>query len=118
MIETRFVKIVVIGSLACLPELVVFDNLTDYETNYVFVRRLLSMDTTLPGNALMHRSITWPSSWEAAYALIIAGEGVTALGFAGHGIAAAVLALASRELQSCQRVGGPGPDLGFLVWFF
>jgi predicted small integral membrane protein len=83
MIETRIVKIVMIGSLSLFAGLVAFDNLTDYETNYVFVRHVLSMDTTLPGNALMYRSITSPSSWEAAYALIIAGEGATALGFAG-----------------------------------
>jgi hypothetical protein len=30
----------------------------------------------------MHRSIASPSLWRAAYALIIAGEGATALGFA------------------------------------
>ena len=83
MIETRIVKIVMIGSLSLFAGLVAFDNLTDYETNYVFVRNVLSMHTTPPGNALMYRSITSPSSWQAAYALIIAGEGATALGFAG-----------------------------------
>ena len=108
MIETRIAKIVMLGSLALFAGLVTFDNLTDYQTNYAFVRHVLSMDATPPGNALIHRSISWPSSWEAAYALIIAGEGATALGFAGHGIAAAVLALAGRELQSCQRVDGRG----------
>ena len=60
MIETRIVKIVMVGSLALFAGLVTFDNLTDYETNYAFVRHVLSMDTTLPGNALMHRSIASP----------------------------------------------------------
>jgi hypothetical protein len=31
----------------------------------------------------MYRSISSPAIWEVAYALIIAGEGATALGFAG-----------------------------------
>jgi predicted small integral membrane protein len=35
MIETRIVKIVMIGSLSLFAGLVAFDNLTDYETNYV-----------------------------------------------------------------------------------
>jgi len=83
MIETRIVKIVMVGSLALFAGLVTFDNLTDYETNYAFVRHVLSMDATPPGNALMYRSITSPSWWRAAYVLIIAGEGATALGFAG-----------------------------------
>ena len=67
MIETRIVKIVMIGSLSLFAGLVAFDNLTDYGTNYVFVRHVLSMDTTLPGNALMYRSISSPSLWGATY---------------------------------------------------
>jgi predicted small integral membrane protein len=36
MIETRIVKIVMVGSLALFAGLVTFDNLTDYQTNYAF----------------------------------------------------------------------------------
>ena len=61
MTETRIVKIVMVGSLALFAGLVTFDNLIDYETNYAFVRHVLNMDTTPPGNALMHRSIASPS---------------------------------------------------------
>jgi predicted small integral membrane protein len=32
------------------------------------------MDTTFPGNALSYRRVTSPALWQAAYALIIAGE--------------------------------------------
>jgi predicted small integral membrane protein len=49
MTETRIVKIVMVGSLALFAGLVTFDNLIDYETNYAFVRHVLSMDTTPPG---------------------------------------------------------------------
>ena len=100
---------VMVGSLALFAGLVTFDNLIDYETNYAFVRYVLSMDTTPPGNALMHRSIASPSLWRAAYALIIAGEGATALGFAaGATFSAAPFAFADRVLQSCQRIDGRG----------
>jgi predicted small integral membrane protein len=119
MIATRIVKIVMIGSLSLFAGLVAFDNLTDYETNYVFVRHVLSMDTTLPRNALMYRSITSPSSWEAAYALIIAGEGATALGFAGG--AALLLRHLRSPAASFNRAKGlaaVAAGLGFLVWFF
>src|SRR5215472_16807151 len=74
-----------LGSLALFAGLVTFDNLTDYQTNYAFVRHVLSMDTTPPGSALMYRSISSPTLWQAAYALIIAAEGPTAFGFAGAG---------------------------------
>ena len=62
--------------------LVTFDNLTDYDTNYAFVRHVLSMDTTFPGNALLYRRVTSPALWQAGYALIIAGEGLTGIALA------------------------------------
>jgi len=119
MIESRIVKIVMLGSLALFAGLVTFDNLTDYQTNYAFVRHVLSMDATPPGNALMYRSISSPSLWEAAYALIIAGEGATALGFAGA--AALLLRRLRSQATSFNRAKGlavVAAGLGFLVWFF
>jgi predicted small integral membrane protein len=119
MTETRIVKIVMFGSLALFAGLVTFDNLIDYETNYDFVRHVLSMDTTPPGNALMGRSIASPSLWRAAYALIIAGEGVTALGFAGA--AALLLRRVRSQGPSFNRAKGltaVAAGLGFVVWFF
>src|SRR5262249_57811929 len=119
MIETRIVKIVMLGSLALFAGPVTFDNLTDYQTNYAFVRHVLSMDATPPGNALMYRSISSPALWEAAYALIIAGEGATALGFAGA--AALLLRHLRSPAASFNRAKGlavVAPRLGFLVWFF
>ena len=55
MIETRISKVIMVASLALFALLVTFDNLTDYETNYAFVRHVLSMDTTFPGNGLLYR---------------------------------------------------------------
>ena len=119
MIETRVVKIVMLGSLALFAGLVTFDNLTDYETNYAFVRHVLSMDAIPPGNALLYRSIASPSLWRAAYGLIIAGEGATALGFAGA--AALLLRCLLSPAPSFNRAKGlaaVAAGLGFLVWFF
>jgi predicted small integral membrane protein len=79
MIEARIAKIVMVGSLAAFVLLVTFDNLPDYGTNYEFVRHVLSMDTTHPGNPLLYRRVTSPVLWHAAYGLIIAGEGLTGL---------------------------------------
>ena len=53
MIEIRITKVLMVASLALFALLVTFDNLTDYDTNYSFVRHVLSMDTTFPGNALL-----------------------------------------------------------------
>ena len=77
MIEVRIVKAIMVGCLALFALLVTFDNLIDYGTNYSFVRHVLTMDTTFPGNALLYRRIVSPALWQAAYALIIASEGLT-----------------------------------------
>jgi Predicted small integral membrane protein (DUF2165) len=81
MLITRYAKMVMSLVLASFCLLVTFDNITDYGTNYLFVQHVLSMDTTFPGNALMYRSITNPAVWRAAYAAIIAAEGITGLLF-------------------------------------
>src|SRR5215813_13677156 len=65
VIEARIAKTVMVGSLAIFALLVTFDNLTDYSTNYEFVRHVLSMDTTFPGNELLYRRLTSPDLWQA-----------------------------------------------------
>src|SRR5215470_11367199 len=99
--------------------LVTFDNLTDYDTNYAFVRHVLSMDTTFPGNALLYRRITSPALWQAGYALIILGEGLS-----GIALAIAAISLAWRlrsdrvRFNRAKRFVIVGAALGFMVWFF
>jgi predicted small integral membrane protein len=118
MVETRIVKAIMVASLASFALLVTFDNLTDYDTNYAFVRHVLSMDTTFQGSALLYRRITSPALWQAGYALIIAGEGLTGI----------ILAAATIALVRCLRSDGVrfdhakrltiiGAALGFVVWF-
>jgi predicted small integral membrane protein len=85
VIEARIAKIVMVASLALFAFVVTFDNITDYDTNFEFVRHVLSMDSIFPGSALLYRQITSPALWNFAYWLIIIGEGTTSLVF---GIAA------------------------------
>ena len=78
------------------------------------------MDTTFPGNALMYRSITNPTLWQIAYAMIIAAEGVTGILFLAGAIRLfQVRDAPARSLQSGQGSMRSRPAmLGFLVWFF
>lgn len=119
MLEARIAKIAMVGSLAVFALLVAFDNLFDYGTNFAFVRHVLSMDTTPPGNALLYRRVTAPALWDAAYGLIILGEGLTglALGLAAFALLRRLRAPAARFNQG-KRLVFVGVGLGFLVWFF
>jgi predicted small integral membrane protein len=119
MLIARYAKIVMSLVLAVFCLLVTIDNVTDYGTNYLFVQHVLSMDTTFPGNALMYRSITNPTLWQIAYALIIAAEGLTGVLFLAGAIRLFQVRHASgaafNEAKALVIAGGA---LAFLVWFF
>ena len=119
MIEARVAKVVMVGCLALFALVVTFDNLTDYDSNFEFVRHVLSMDTTFPGNTLLYRRVTSPALWTAAYGLIIFGEGLTSAMLA---FAAIVMMHDLRSdaagFNRCKRFVSIGATLGFLVWFF
>src|ERR1700728_3593857 len=79
MLVTRLAKVAVVAALAAFALIVSFNNIVDYDSNYEFVKHVLSMDTVFPGNALTHRAITDKSVWTAAYALTIVIEALTGL---------------------------------------
>jgi predicted small integral membrane protein len=119
MLIARYAKIVMSLVLAAFCLLVTFDNLTDYGTNYLFVQHVLSMDTTFPGNALMYRSITSPTLWQIAYALIIAAEGVTGVLFLAGALRLIQLRDAPGEaFNRGKALVIAAATLAFLVWFF
>ena len=72
----RYAKIDLVSAVALYLALVVFNNLTDYGSNFQFVRHVLSMDTTLPANAAMWRAMHAPWVHHAFYASIILWEAV------------------------------------------
>ncbi|MFA5608280.1 MAG: DUF2165 domain-containing protein [Leucobacter sp.] len=93
-------------------------NLMDYDSNYQFVKHVLSMDTTFEGNALMWRSVTEPWAWTVGYIGIIIAEGVfAALGLIG-GIRLFKLRSASTTRYDRARGWGYGAyALGLAIWF-
>jgi predicted small integral membrane protein len=116
---TRYAKMLMTLALAAFAGLASFNNLTDYGSNFAFVRHVLSMDTTFPDNAAMYRAITSPWAWHGAYWLIISGEALTA----------ALLALGtwalwrarhddSNVFQRAKKHAILGLTFGFGVWFF
>jgi predicted small integral membrane protein len=118
MIIVRLAKIMMIAGLAAFALIVTFDNIADYGSNYEFVKHVLSMDTTFGDSALKSRAITNETMWHAAYAAIIAAEGIT-----GILLAFGALALL-RELRSPAAIFNrakvwavAGLAVGFGLWF-
>lgn len=77
MIE-RLSKIVLVAAIACFFTIVVFNNITDYGTNFAFVQHVLLMDTIFPDSTLTWRAITQPVLHHLVYGSIIVWEAMTA----------------------------------------
>jgi predicted small integral membrane protein len=75
----RVAKLLLLAAIALLYVLVVFNNLTDFGSNAQFVRHVLLMDTTIPGNHGMWRSISSPTVDLVFYVSIIAWEALTTI---------------------------------------
>lgn len=73
----RTIKVLLVFGVAIFYTLVVFNNITDYNSNYQFVRHVLMMDSTSPGNRGMWRAINAPLMHTAFYISIIACETIT-----------------------------------------
>ena len=75
----RVSKAVLVFAIALFYTILVLNNITDYRSNYEFVRHVLMMDSTFPGNHLMWRAVNSPLVHTVFYIGIIAWESVTML---------------------------------------
>jgi predicted small integral membrane protein len=75
---TRLSKCALLAAIAFFYTMVVFNNLTDYESNHQFVQHVLAMDTTFPGNHGMWRAIPSARVQTLFYISIITWEFITA----------------------------------------
>src|SRR6202171_2267055 len=73
----RVSKAVLVFAIALFYTILVLNNITDYRSNYEFVRHVLMMDSTFPGNHDMWRAVNSPLVHTVFYIGIIAWELVT-----------------------------------------
>lgn len=115
----RLCKIVVTALSSVFLLVVVFNNATDPDSNYQFVRHVLSMDTTFPGNAGMYRAIRAPALHKAFYASIIAWEALCCIL-----IGAGTLRLwkarraPAPEWRKAKGLASVGLTAGLIQWYF
>jgi predicted small integral membrane protein len=75
----RWSRMALVATVALFFTLVAFGNLTDYGSNFEFVRHVLAMDTTFLSPTLMWRAMTSSAVLHAAYVAIIAWQVATAV---------------------------------------
>ena len=113
----RGAKIALVAAVAFSYTLVVFDNLTDYNSNYQFVRHVLMMDTTFPGNHGMGRAIDSPAIHTLFYVTVIAWEMTTCfLLWWGVVRLAGAMRSSAREFDRAKSISFAGLSLSLLMW--
>lgn len=114
---TRIAKLLLLAGVALFYSFVVFNNLTDFDSNYQFVRHVLMMDTTFPGNHGMWRALTSSAADHSFYIGIIAWEIVTAV-LLWSGCVALSRALRGPAIQfeTAKRIPILGLTLSLLMW--
>ena len=114
---TRVAKTLLLAGIALFYTLVVFNNLTDFDTNYQFVRHVLSMDTTFPGNHGMGRALT-ASVWHFAFYFCIIAWEIASATLLWWGVVELLCALRSsaNNFNSAKRVAVMALTLSLLMW--
>jgi len=116
-VTLRTAKSLLVLAVAVFYTFVVFDNITDYDSNYQFVRHVLMMDSTFPGNHGMWRAVNSPALHTAFYVSIIAWEFATMV-LCWWGGARQVKALRGTpgEFQRAKGIAIAALTLSLLMW--
>jgi len=114
---TRAAKLLLLMAIALYYTLVVFNNTTDFDSNYQFVRHVLMMDSTFPGNKGMWRALNSPFMHLSFYLSIIAWETVTmVLSWWGAFALLRNLRNPAAEFNAAKRIPILALTLGMLMW--
>ena len=114
---TRLAKTLLLMGIALYYTLVVLNNLTDFGSNYEFIRHVLSMDSTFPVNHSMWRALTAPAMHLFFYWFIIAWEFVTmVLAWWGLVNLLRALRMPANDFIAAKRVAVSALTLSLLMW--
>ncbi|MBA3754779.1 MAG: DUF2165 domain-containing protein [Nitrosomonas sp.] len=114
---TRLSKVILVWSVALFASLVAFNNLTDYDSNFVIVKHILTMDTTFPDNQGLWRVIESPAVHHMVYGVIILTELVIA-GLCGWGGWRLYQNIEHpTAFNQAKSLAILGLTLGFILWF-
>jgi len=113
----RATKISLVLAVALFYTFVVFNNVTDYDTNYQFVRHVLMMDSTVPGNHGMWRALNGPGWHTAFYVGIIGWEFVVMLlGWAGAWQLIRTFSAPAATFEHAKKLAVVALALSLLMW--
>jgi predicted small integral membrane protein len=115
----RASKILLIACVGWLAFAVAFNNVVDYQSNFLFVQHVMSMDTVFSDNVVKYRAITEPLLHSIAYAFIIFWESAVAI-LCLAGVLHLLKHIKSDALifNKAKFLSIAGLSAGFTLWFF
>ena len=113
----RLSKALLVLGVALYYSFVVLNNLTDYDSNYQFVRQVLMMDSTFPGNHGMWRALNSPL-WHTLFYLAIILWEILTMGLCWWGGIRLLRASAGRAapMAGAATIAVAGLTSGLLMW--
>jgi predicted small integral membrane protein len=116
-VSLRVAKIALVLAVALFYSVVVFNNLTDYDSNYQFVRHALMMDSTFPNNRAMWHAVNSPTIHTIFYISIILWESITMiLCWWGALRLARAATTTAATFNQAKRVSVVALTVGLLMW--
>lgn len=115
MIAVKLSKVAFVVVIALFFTMVVFGNITDYDTNWQYVQHVLSMDTGFANSTVLWRAVTSPTIQLLFYWTIIAWQTATAL-VLWAGVARLLRALRAPVFGPAKPVAVVGLAMGFLLY--
>jgi len=113
----RFAKLMLVFAVAVFYTFVVLNNLTDYDSNYQFVRHVLMMDSTHPDNHAMWRALNAPAWHKAFYVSIIIWEFIVMwLCWWGGFRLARLISGSATAFNQCKRIAILALTVALLMW--
>jgi predicted small integral membrane protein len=116
-VSLRVAKIALVLAVALFYSVVVFNNLTDYDSNYQFVRHALMMDSTFPNNRAMWHAVNSPTIHTIFYVSIIVWESITMiLCWWGALRLARAATTTAATFNQAKRISVVALTVGLLMW--
>ncbi|MFZ9589474.1 MAG: DUF2165 family protein [Chitinophagaceae bacterium] len=117
-VQKRLALFVAVAGSGLLTLLIAFSNITDYATNFEFVKHVLSMDTIFENSTVKYRSITADGLHHASYVFIIVLETVMAYFFITSSIQMFLKLKSEKEqFNSAKKNAYIAIALGLILWF-
>ena len=118
MFELRLTKALICIMISAYPLIAGFQNITDYNTNYLFVEHVMTMDSIFPDSTLKSRAINNPIGWKISYAMIILCELLTGILLLLGGLKLLIHSKNPVEFKKSKIWIFIGTLLGLAVWYF